>query len=475
MPSRSSVLRVVVAGVGIAIAVGAIGAAGVVGFPTITHEPPSLLVTPVPAAKQLICPGSVLQLGDSGGQNASVASAIGQPSTTRAATAGAVDTETITNVDGGDSTAGSPTLLTVPASANGASVSIAGAQHQSVDEGDYRGLAAAECTQPSSDSWLVGGATTVGRTTLLTLANPGSVVSTVAIEIYAGDGLVKAPGTTGIVVPARGQRVLSLAGFAPDAASLAIHVTSRGGPIAVTLQESIVRGIEASGVDIIGPTAAPSKVNVIPGVVIADSEALDERLGEEGFEDLRTALRVFVPGENPAQATVRIVPEDPGVAGASFELTLDPGVVTDIPIEGLEDGAYSVQVESSVPLSAAVRASTVADVKVGDTPAGASDVAWFGAATALTDSAFASIAPGPGANLHVSNPGDQVIVVVIGDETITVGGGASLTVAVDGATSYRFEGATGLYASVSFAATGQLASYLVSSAANDEAPVLIYP
>jgi hypothetical protein len=463
------------AGIGIAVAIGAIGAAGLLSLPTITNEPPSLLVTPVPAAKQLVCPGSVLQLGDSGGQNASVASAIGEPDATVAATAGSVDAATIATEDAEASSAGSPTLLTVPASANGASVSIAGAQHQEVDDGDYRGLAAAECTQPSSDSWLVGGATTVGRTTLLTLANPGSVVSTVTIEIFTGDGLIKAPGTTGIVVPARGQRVLSLAGFTPDTASLAIHVTSRGGPIAVTLQESIVRGIEASGLDIVGPTAAPSQLNVIPGVVIAESEALSARLGEEGFEDLATALRVFVPGENPAQATVRIVPEDPGLTGASFELTLDPGVVTDIPIEGLADGAYSVQVDSSVPLSAAVRASTVAAVKVGRTPAGASDVAWFAAASALTGSAFASIAPGPGASLHISNPGDQAIVVVIGDQTVNVGAGASMSVEVTGATSYQFTGAAGLYASVTFSAAGQLASYLVSSAANDEAPVLIYP
>lgn len=475
MPSRSSVLSVVAGGLGIAVAIGAIAAAGLVDFPTLTREPPSVLVTPVPAAKQLVCPGSVLRLGDAGGQNASVASAIGQPSTTRAATTGAVDTAVIQTEDAGDSTAGSPTLLTVAASVNGAAVSIAGAQRQAVDEGDYRGLAAAECTQPSSDSWLLGGATTVGRTTLLTLANPGTVVSTVEIEIFTADGLVQAPGTTGIVVPARGQRVLSLAGFAPDAASLAVHVTSRGGPIAVTLQESIVRGIEASGVDIIGPTAAPSVINVIPGVVIAGAEALSGRLGEEGFEDLATALRVFVPGEGPAQATVRIVPEDPGLTGASFELTLDPGVVTDIPIEGLTDGAYSVQVESSVAISAVVRASTVAAQKSGSTPAGASDVAWFGSATMLTASAFASIAPGPGASLHLSNPSDESIFVIVGSETVTVAAGASVTVEVTGATSYRFDGAEGLYASVSFSTTGQLASYLVSSAANDEAPVTIFP
>ena len=49
MPNRSSVLRIVAAGIGIAVAVGAIAAAGVVDFPTIAHDPPSLLVTPVPA------------------------------------------------------------------------------------------------------------------------------------------------------------------------------------------------------------------------------------------------------------------------------------------------------------------------------------------------------------------------------------------------------------------------------------------
>ena len=474
MPNRTSVLRIVAGGVGIVVAIGVIAAAGLAALPTLTREPPSVLVTPVPAAKQLVCPGSVLQLGDSGGQNASVASAIGQPSTTHAATAGAVDTATLTTQDAGSNT-GSPTLLTVPASANGTPVSIAGAQHQAVDEGDYRGLAAAECAQPSSDSWLIGGATTGGRTTLLTLANPGRVVSTVAIEIFTPDGVVQAPGTTGIVVPPGSQRVLSLAGFAPEAAALTVHVTSRGGPVAVTLQESIVRGIEASGVDIIGPTATPSKLNVIPGVVIVGAEALAGRLGEEGFEDLATALRVFVPGDDPAQATVRIVPEDPGLTGASFELTLDPGVVTDVPIEGLADGAYTVQVESTVAISAAVRASTVAAVKAGKTPAGASDVAWFGSATALTDSAFASIAPGSGASLHLSNPGDEAIVVTVGNQAVQVGAGSSVSVEVTGATSYTFVGTAGLFASVSFSATGQLASYLVSSAANDEAPVMIYP
>jgi hypothetical protein len=467
--------RVATGIVGIAVAVATIAAAGLLEIPTLVREPHSVSVTPVPAAKQLVCPGAVLQLGNSGGQNASAASALGQPSIARAATSGEVESATLTASDTTASAAGSPTLLTVPVATDGAAVGIAGAQHQAVDRDDYRGLAAAACAQPSSDSWLVGGSTAVGRTTLLALANPGSVDSTIAIEVFSADGLVQAPGTLGIIVPSLGQRVISLAGFAPAAAALAVHVVSRGGPISATLQESIVRGIEASGVDIIGPTAAPSKINVIPGLLIADADAVGGRLGEEGFDDLRTVIRVFVPGSDPAKATVRIVPEDASLTGASFDLSLDPGVVTDVPVEGLTDGAYSVELDTTVPVAAAVRASTVAGQSVGSTPAGASDVAWFGSATVLTDSTFASIAPGAGASLHLSNPADTAATVTIGDVSVTVDAGASVTVPVTGGASYRLGGAAGLYASVSFAAPGQLASYLVSSAANDEAPVVIYP
>ena len=472
MPRPAIVIsaRVVAGVVGIAVAVAAIAVAGVVSLPSVVRVPPSVSVTPVPSAKQLVCPGSVLQLGNSGGQNASVASALGEPT---AATSGDATSVSMTASDAENGTAGSPILLTAPASSAGAS--LAGAQYQVVDAGDYRGLAAAECAQPSSDTWLLGGSTAVGRSTLLTMVNPGRVGSTVAIDLYSDEGLVEAAGTTGIVVPAGGQRVISLAGFAPDAASLAVHVVSRGGPIATNLQESIVRGIEPSGVDIIGRTAAPSTVNVIPGVLIVGAEALSGRLGEEGFDDLGTALRLFVPGDAAAQATVRVVPEDATLTGASFELSLDPGAVTDIPIEGLADGAYSVEVESSVAIAAAVRASTVAEEADGPTPAGASDVAWFGSATALTGSTIASIAPGPEASLHLSNPGDTAVTVTIGSNAVTVDAGATVTVEVIGGASYRFEGGAGLYASISVTAPGGLASYLVSSSANDETPVTIYP
>lgn len=474
MPDKAVVVtsRVVSGVIGIAVAVATITAAALLPLPTVQLTPQSTSVTPEPAAKQLVCPGAVLQLGDTTGQNASVASPIGEPVLSIAATTGGFDTTSLLQTAATDS-AGAATLVAAPASGE-SGASIAGSQYQSVDRGDYRGLAAAACAQPSSDVWLVGGSTAVGRTTLLTLANPGAVDSTVSVELFSGEGVVEASGLTGILVPASGQRVVSLAGFGPGLASLALHVTSRGGPVTANLQEAIVRGIEPSGVDVIGATTAPNTRAVIPGVVVFDSEQVDGRLGEQGFDDLGAALRVFVPGEAAAQVTVSVIPELDELTGASFDLVLDPGVVTDVPIEGLVDGSYSVVVESNVPIVTAMRVSTVAAEKVGSVPEGASDVAWFAAATALSDSAYTTIASGPGASLHLVNPGDVAATVTVGAGSVSVPAGASVTVEVTGGESLSISGAKGLFASVSLRASGRLASYLVTSAANSEQPVVVY-
>jgi hypothetical protein len=485
MPERVVVItsRVVAGVVGLAVGAATIAAAALLPLSSIQLSPQSVSVTPQPAAKQLVCPGAVLQLGDAGGQNASVASAIGQPVTTIVATSGGYDTASLRQTDADPDAAGAPQLVTAPASTENAA-SIAGAQYQSVDRDDYRGLAAAACASPSSDTWLVGGSTAVGRTTLLTLANPGAVESTVSIDMFSEQGAVEASGLSGIIVPASSQRVVSLAGFGPGLASIALHVTSRGGPVAASLQQAIVRGIEASGVDVIGATSAPNTHSIIPGVVILESEEVAGRLGEQGFDDLRSALRIFVPGDAAAQVSVRVIPDsvDAPVAdadgdsltGASFDLVADPGVVTDIPIESLVDGSYSVVVDSSVPVVTAMRASTVAATTVGSVPAGASDVAWFSAATALGDSAFAAVAPGPGASLHLVNPGEIAAAVSIDGDTVTVPAGSSVTVPVSEGESLTLGGVEGLFASVSLRAPGRLASYLLASAAITEAPVTLY-
>ncbi len=462
-------LRVVTGVVGTVVAVATITAAALLPLPTLTRAPSALEVVPVPSAQQLVCPGSLLRLGDESGENATSLTALGRPSVTTTAINEEVVATPLATPDTADDT-GAPSLLT---SANTeVADAIAGAQHQTVDRGDYRGTAAAECARPSSDTWLVGGSTATGRTTLLSIANPGAVMATITLEVFSENGVVEAPGTKGIVVAAGSQRVLSLAGLAPSLSSIAVHVTSRGGPVVASLQESIVRGIESSGVDLVGTTAAPTTENVIPGVVILNAEATAGRLGEDGFGDLATVLRAYVPGAVAANATVRVLPEDPAVAGASFDLTLAAGVVSDIPVESLADGSYTVVVTTDQPVVTAIRASTVsADAD----DEGASDLAWFSSSASLADGAIAAVASGFGSVLHLYNPSSSPVTVTYGSHSISVPAGGATATFVDAGRSYVLSGAAGLHASISYAGPGALAGYLLGASATTEAPVTIYP
>jgi len=455
--------RAATGAIGIVIGVGVVAAATFLPLPTVVLAPASVTVVPVPSTAQLVCPGAVLRLGDESGANATEASAIASAASTRGATSGEVESRALAATAAGGGV-GAPTALLVPA---GSDASIAGAQSQSVATSDYRGFTAAECARPSSDAWLVGGSTAVGRTTLLTIANPGAVASTVTLQLYTEDGLVDAPGTNGIVVAAGSQRVLSLAGFAASVESLAVHVTSRGGPVVANLQQSVVRGIDPGGVEIIGSTTAPATRQVIPGVIVSNAAELAGMLGLEGYEDLDTVLRVLVPGDAAARASVRIRPSAADGTGTSFDLSLDAGVITDIPIDDLEDGHYSVEIDSDVPVVGALRVATVAD--------GDADLAWFAAAAALTGDSFLAVAPGPSATLSLTNSGSAAVSASLDGVAFTLPGGSSVSLDVGDGATHLLSGATGLYASVGYAGAAKLGAYTLSASATTEPPVTVYP
>lgn len=455
--------RTVAGLVGVAVGIGVVAASTFLPLPTARIEPTSVTVTPVPSAEQLICPGAVLRLGDELGANATDATAIDSPSTTRAATTGEIDSRPLAATDAGGGL-GAPVVLSLPADSE---AGLAGSQSQSVELSDYRGFAAAECSTPSSDLWLVGGSTAVGRTTLLTVANPGAVSATVTVELFGDEGLVEAPGTNGIVVAAGSQRVLSLAGFAPSLESIAAHVTSRGGPVVANLQQSIVRGIDPAGVDIIGPTEAPTTSHVIPGVMVRNAVEVQTQIGQEGYGDLETVLRVLVPGEEPAETTVTITPVGEDAESSTFSLTVDAGVVTDVPIDELEDGTYSIAVETDVPVVASIRAST--------TSGAAADLAWYSAATELTGDGLVAVAPGPGATLNLSNTTGASITANLDGVAVEVPARSAVSVEIDDNRTYLLANGAGLFASVGYSGDGALASFAVSASATEEAPVVVYP
>ena len=490
-------LRVVAGTVGVVAAAAVIGAVGLLPLPAHRIAVPSVTVTPDPTDQVRVCAGALLRLGDDTGQNANIPSSLGAPSVRGGAIGGDLISEPLALSDadtGGGSSA--PDELTIPPAAG---ATLAGAQSQVADAPDYTGLAAASCAEPSGSVWLVGGSTAVGRTTLLTLANPSPVDATVAITILTASGAVSAPGMSGIVVKAGAQRVIPLAGFAPDVQTPVVHVVSRGGQVVGYLQQSIVRGLDAGGVDLVGAGVAPSTHLVIPGVRVFDAVGVNKALALADWDDVAAAVRVAVPGDKAAKVQVSLVPEDAKLDGLSFEMDVTSGQVSELGLDSaaatdsggvaIPDGMYSVVIDSDQPVVAGVRVSTAVDPAGGnpaaatssDTTAPPSDFAWFGASPALSGDTAVSIAAGPSPMLSAMNPTKAAVTLTLdaqdggSDLSLAVPAGGSASVAVAPGVTYLLKGATGLVAAVSYAGNARLAHYGISSSGPVSGPIVIHP
>ena len=438
-------------------------------LPSHTIAVPSVLVTPVPASQQLVCAGPLLRLGTASGAGATKASSFGSPSVRSGATAGTVSSSRLPATDNSSKVA--PELLTLgPTSA---STLFSGSQSQVAESGDAAGFAASECASGSGDSWLVGGATATGRTTLVTLSNPTGVEATAAITIYSEQGPVSAAGMEGIVVPAGAQRVISLAAFAPGASSTVVRVQSRGGSLVANLQQTTVRTLQPGGVDIVDAAAAPATTTVIPGVDIVNSDAVFAQQGAVGYTDLVSVVRLLAPGDKAAHVAISVVQEgSTAKPGAAAQVTLKAGTVTDVPLGEFADGSYSIILKSDQPVIGGARVSTVGSV-------GQSDFAWLAGAHPLTGSSVVVVAPGPGATAHFANPSKAAVVVTMtpsggAPSQVTVPASGAASVAVVPGTTYRFDSKGEFEASIGYLGDGQLAAFTISPPAVASQPIRVY-
>jgi hypothetical protein len=437
----------------------------------------STVVTPAPVAEQLVCPGGLLRLGTSTGTDATAATALGAPQVTGGASTGDVLPHSFAHSDadtGGRSSA--PRLLTTPPVATGSNVPLlGGAQSQSVSSSEFTGLSSAACTAPTEDVWLVGGATSVGRTTLLLLSNPTAVDATVSIQVFGETGEVTAPGMDGIPVAAGSQRVLSIAGFAPGLASPVVHVTSSGGQIVADLEQSTVRGLEPGGVDFVGGQAKPSTKLVIPGVVVSGSQGIQSVIGQSGYEDLESTLRVFVPGTRSGTVSITVLNEDGTVTANPTTEKVVAGNVTDLGLDNLSDGNYTLVLDSTVPIVAGARVSTAGSAATDPK----TDFAWMGAAPELTAKSVVSIPHGMSSTLHLENPTATTETVRLDalagtSLTATVQPHSATSIDVQSGISYELVGFDRIYASVSGRTNGGVTGYVVSPATLGAAPLRVY-
>ncbi len=472
MDSRNALTRIGVrAAAGLA---GVAAAAAVVGLALSTPiagaeaKPVARTIAPVPADAQAVCPGPLLQLG--AGDSATSVSPLGAAATRYGGSTGSITSARLSALDSTNPSSG-PMVYTEPAGAE-AKVAplLAAAQLQAVDGAEMQGLAVADCAPPDYDSWLVAGSTSLGSTSILTLANPGGVAATVSLDLYSEEGQVEANGTHGILVQPRTQRALALSGFAPNASALAVHVTSTGAAVSAQVEESQITGVTPQGADWAGPTAAPAKHVVIPGAVL-DTTAVSENAGSDTDGGGVPVLRVLPIGDKDAKLTIGVKPEAGTTGGNAATVTVSHGIVSEIPLDKLGNGTFTVTVDSTVPLVGAVRTTTV-DADKG------TDLAWYAGARALKGPAAIPVAAGLPGTLHLVNPGSRKAAVELREagqktRTVSVAGGASIALSTAPGV-ITLPDAGGLLASVSFAAPGKVAGYVAYPTGASASALTVY-
>ena len=496
--------RTTTALIGAGVAVAAVLAAATLQIPTWSASPSSMVVVPEAAAGRLVCAGALLRLADDSGADASSASPIATPTTTLA---GVLDAVPIAQSDAGTGgTDDAPVVLEFPAGLAGAPSLAAGAQEARVAVGDLQGLATTTCAPPAGRQWLIAGATTVGRTTLLTITNPTTVAAVVDLTVLDEGGPVTAAGLTGVDVPAGAQRVIPLAGFVLDAASLAVLVTSTGGNVVAALQSSTIRTLQPGGLDLTTASASASTTQIIPGIAVADGRALRAlQDGGAGYADTVTSVRLVAPpGGGDVAAEIVLVPDGmtvdearaaaaanpvveggEGAANAAVDLSVPAarviraevadGRVVDVPIPNVGTGRYTAVVTATTPFLAAVRVSSSGAAGV--------DFAWVPSATPLAEQAVVAVpgpATSPASSLVIANPSTVDAVVTVTDEQgaeveVTVPAGTSVSTPVPAGATLRLDGGLGLVAAIVTGGDGLLAVSPVQPPAAASRPVTVYP
>lgn len=472
--------RMLIGLLGVTVAVATVGAATLIPWPGHRVEPTATVVKPTASEQQLVCPGPLLALA-ADASNASAASSFGSFddvfATAQAGASSARDLSTsvaLSPLDAPDNTAGSsedtPLLMSVPA-ADPAPL-LGASQSQTAVTETLTGFAAARCTEAASDSWLVGGSTAVGHTSLVLLSNPTPVAASVDLTIYGESGVVDAPGSTGIVVQPRSQRVIPLAGLAPNLNSPIVHMTSRGGQIVASLQQSVIRGLVPGGVELIAAVARPAIEQNIVGFVVPAALHDETQSNDTDYHDDQAAVRVMNVGDEASELTVSVT-SDEGAAGTSMVVTLEPGVSSEVPLSMLTAGSYTVQLSAEQPVVAAARSTEKSDTS--------EDFAWFVSSQPLAGESLFSVAEGPAPTLRLSNPGNSSQKVTLISDAgapviLSVPASGALSQPLSPSTSYILSAAQGheLLATVSYQGRAALSSFAITPPGPLARPIAVY-
>lgn len=209
-------------------------------------------------------------------------------------------------------------------------------------------LTASDCLPPAADQWFtgVGGGPTHASVVELVNPNPGPAIAD--IDIIGGDGPVDVPSLRGLEVAGHGTASLDLGKLVPTTDLLALHVTVDRGQVGVAVRD---RGERLSGStttqDWLAPQAAPARRNLLLGVQTGTG---------------RQTLALANDTDSEVRATVRLVTAASTFTPASLKPvvikahSVSQTILDDVLSSSVATGAVGLEVSSSAPVTASLRA-----------------------------------------------------------------------------------------------------------------------
>jgi hypothetical protein len=231
--------------------------------------------------------------------------------------------------------------------------------------GSSRGLAGLRCEAPKTDAWFVGGATQVGDSLTLVMANPDDTQALVDVVVWTSDGPADVRPGRGITIPGRKRAAFPLDQIAPDKEWLAVHVIVQRGRVAAAVRHARLDGRTPKGVEWVPQAQPPATTVVVPGlpqgpgrrilsitnpgldptIVSVQLTTPDGQFVPTGMDALEvpagtTLATELAPLTDKAPATVKVVSDGGPVVAGAFIYDLQTGPIREIAYAG-----------SAVPLS----------------------------------------------------------------------------------------------------------------------------
>lgn len=362
-------------------------------LPTVDREPVATTVsTTQSTVRNLICAGPFSELG-ADPERPNEALPVGEPGVLVAGEAdetGELEREE-----------GSGSLPTVFESSG--TEPLGAAQKQRVSTDTVRGVTANICADPVNEQWLVGGDTTVGTSTTLSIGNAGEVPATVQITLYDEEGQVDAVQTTGVLVPPQSERTVSINGYAPGSERLAVHVASTGAPVTASLGVGETVDIRPVAADTASRQLSAETTLIVPGVTnVADDADTHEADDDQDHDPV--IVRMLAPGDDGGNARVEALTPDGGSVDLG-EHELEAGVVGDLSVDHWPEDANAVRIEAEVPVVAGVQGKARVETE--------QDYTWFAPAP-LLPSEFPIAAPiVSDGQLVLVNPGSAEVTATL--------------------------------------------------------------